>query len=260
MGMALDKLLITGASGVIGKVLVRNLAESYDVYSVDQNLTAVPGRLFKADLSDYEQIASVISAISELRIIVHLAADANPDAAWQSVFKNNIVATRNVFEAAKEKRVRRIVFASSNHVTGGYEGIPPTLDLSANPSMITTADPIRPDSDYGTSKAFGEAVARQYYELYGVESICLRIGTVLADNDPTKNKRFLTTWLSHDDLVQLVKKSISSENVKFGIYYGVSNNKGRFWDISNAEQELDFHPQDDASSLFAGHPPQSMSS
>jgi NAD+ dependent glucose-6-phosphate dehydrogenase len=247
--MALEKLLVTSASGVIGKVLVPKLAESYDVYSVDQNLTAVPGRLFNADLSDYEQIASVISAISDLRIIVHLAGDANPEAAWQSVLKNNIVATRNVFEAAKEKRVKRIVFASSNHVTGGYEGISPTPHLSANRRMITTADPIRPDGDYGTSKAFGEAVARQYHELYGVESICLRIGTVLADNDPRRNKSFLTTWLSHDDLVQLVKKSISSENIKFGIYYGVSNNKGRFWDISNAEKKLAFHPQDDASFL-----------
>jgi nucleoside-diphosphate-sugar epimerase len=249
MPTASEKLLITGASGVIGKVLVPKLAESYDVYGVDQNLTAVPGRLFKADLSDYEQIASVISAISDLRIIVHLAANSTADATWPSVLKNNIVATRNVFEAAKERRVKRIVFASSNHVTGGYEGIPPTLHLSANPRMITTVDPIRPDSDYGTSKAFGEAVARQYHELYGIESVCLRIGTVLADDDPRKNKRFLKTWLSHNDLAQLVKKSIRSENIKFGIYYGVSNNKGRFWDISNAEQELDFHPQDDASSL-----------
>ena len=249
VGMAPEKLLITGASGVIGKILVPKLAESYDVHSVDQNLTAVPGRLFKADLSDYEQVASVMSAISDLRIIVHLAANSTADATWQSVLKNNIVATRNVFEGAKQRRVKRIVFASSNHVTGGYEGIPATLHLSANPRMVTTLDSIRPDSDYGSSKAFGEAVARQYHELYGMESICLRIGTVLADNDPRKNKRFLKTWLSHDDLVQLVKKSICSENVKFGIYYGVSNNKGRFWDISNAEQELDFHPQDDASSL-----------
>src|SRR5262245_23029805 len=188
--MALAKLLITGASGVIGKILVLKLAESYDVYNVDQNITAVPGRVFKADLSDYEQIASVISAISDLRIIVHLAADSDADANWQSVLNNNIVATRNVFKAAKETHVKRIVFASSNHVTGGYEGIPPTLHLTANQRMITTVDPIRPDSDYGTSKAFGEAVARQYHELYGVEAICLRIGTVLADNDPRKNKRF----------------------------------------------------------------------
>jgi nucleoside-diphosphate-sugar epimerase len=83
--MALEKLLITGASGVIGKVLVPKLAESYDVYSVDQNITAVPGRLFKADLSDYEQIASVLNAISDLRIIVHLAANSTADATWQSV-------------------------------------------------------------------------------------------------------------------------------------------------------------------------------
>src|SRR5262249_161782 len=179
--MALEKLLITGTSGVIGKVLVPKLAESYDVYSVDQNLTAVPGRLFKADLSDYEQIANVINAISDLRIIIHLAANSTADASWQSVLKNSILATRNVFEAAhKEKRVKRIVLASWNHVTGGYEGIPPTLHLSANPRMVTTVDPIRPDSDYGTSKAFGEAVARQYHELYGIESVCLRIGTVLA--------------------------------------------------------------------------------
>jgi nucleoside-diphosphate-sugar epimerase len=134
--MALEKLLITGASGVIGKVLVPKLAESYDVYSVDQNLTEVPGRLFKADLSDYEQIASVISAISDPRIIVHLAADANADAAWQAVLKNNIVATRNLFEAGKEKRVKRIVFASSNHVTGGYEGIPSTQRTSSLESTM----------------------------------------------------------------------------------------------------------------------------
>ena len=87
MGMALEKLLITGASGVIGKVLVLKLAESYDVYSVDQNITAVSGRVFKADLSDYEQIASVTSGISDLRIIVHLAADSKADATWQSGLK-----------------------------------------------------------------------------------------------------------------------------------------------------------------------------
>jgi len=247
--MSPEKILVTGASGVIGKVLVVSLANSFDIYSVDQNLTELSGRCFKADLSEYEQIANVIRAISDLRIIVHLAADSHGDAAWQSVLKNNIIATRNVFEAAKKNHIKRVVFASSNHVTGGYEGIPPSLHLSPDPRKITTLDSIRPDSDYGTSKAFGEAIARQYYELYGVESVCLRIGTVLADDDPTQNERFLKTWLSHSDLVQLVKKSICSEKVKFGIYYGVSNNKGRFWDISNAQQELDFQPQDDASCL-----------
>jgi hypothetical protein len=82
--------------------------------------------------------------------------------------------------------------------------------------------------------------------LYGVESICLRIGSVLADDDPTHDPRYAKTWLSHRDLVQLVKKSIYSK-VPFGIYYGVSDNKGRFWDISNATEEIGFRPEDDAS-------------
>jgi nucleoside-diphosphate-sugar epimerase len=107
---------------------------------------------------------------------------------------------------------------------------------------------VRPDSDYGTSKVFGEAVARQYYELCGIQSVCLRIGTFLADNNPTRNERVRKTWLSHRDLIQLVKKSIMSQ-VEFGIYYGVSNNKGRFWDISKAEKEIDYHPENDASAI-----------
>jgi hypothetical protein len=99
---------------------------------------------------------------------------------------------------------------------------------------------------YGTSKVFGEAVARQYYELYGIQSVCLRIGSFLADDNPKRNERVSRTWMSHRDLIQLVKKSILSE-VGFGIYYGVSNNKGRLWDISNAVEEIGYHPEDDAS-------------
>jgi nucleoside-diphosphate-sugar epimerase len=114
--------------------------------------------------------------------------------------------------------------------------------------LITVKDPIRPDGFYGVSKAAGEAIARMYYDLYGLESICLRIGSVLKDDDPRKNPRYASTWLSHKDLVQLVTKCLLS-NVKFGIYYGVSNNKKRFWDISNAESEINYQPEDDASRI-----------
>jgi len=134
------------------------------------------------------------------------------------------------------------------HVTGAYEGIPPRLHKQHNPEKIRISDPIRPDSDYGSSKAFGEIIARQYFELYGIKSICLRIGSVLRDDDPTKNEHTMKTWLSHRDLIELFKKSIFSD-VNFGIYYGVSNNKGRYWDISNAQKELGYKPQDDASVL-----------
>jgi nucleoside-diphosphate-sugar epimerase len=112
--------------------------------------------------------------------------------------------------------------------------------------MIKVGDAIRPDGFYGVSKAAGEAIARMYYELYGLESICLRIGSVTKADDPGANPRMRSTWLSHRDLVQLVKCSLTAD-VKFGIFYGVSNNKKRFWDIADAERELGYHPVDDGS-------------
>jgi nucleoside-diphosphate-sugar epimerase len=244
--MGLPKLLITGSGGRIGTILITRLADVFELFGVDLRVLKLSSNQFRADVSNYEQISKVLSMIAPLPYIVHLAGNPRIDADWQSVLKNNIIGTRNVYEAAKQFNVKRVIFASSNHVTGAYKGPPPNSHTLRNPTHISIQDPIRPDSDYGTSKAFGEAVARQYYEIYGIESVCLRIGFVHPDNDPTKNNRLRSMWLSHKDLVQLIKKSIFSE-VKFGIYYGVSDNKNCFWDISNARDEIDYHPEDDAS-------------
>jgi nucleoside-diphosphate-sugar epimerase len=243
--MKLPRLLITGSQGRIGTVLTKGLVDSFEVIGLD--LIDSPGeRTFKVDVSDYEEMSNVLTNIIPLPYIVHLAADPKVRGSWESLLKNNIIGTKNVYVAAKEYGVKKVIFASSTHVTGAYEGFPPSLHKQHSPRLITVTDPVRPDSDYGTSKIFGEAIARQYYELYGIASVCLRIGTFLADDNPTKNERVRRTWVSHRDLIQLVKKSILSE-VEFGIYYGVSNNKGRFWDISNAEEELGYCPGDDAS-------------
>jgi nucleoside-diphosphate-sugar epimerase len=94
------------------------------------------------------------------------------------------------------------------------------------------------------SKAFGEAVARYYFDRWGVQAICLRIGAVLKDDDPTTHSQNRRIWLSHRDLVKLVEKSLTAD-VTFGIYYGISNNKDAFWDISNARADLGFEPADD---------------
>lgn len=238
------RVMLTGSRGKIGRVLVNNLPSSIEVYSLDK-YEKDGNRNYRVDISSYSQLSSAFERSDGLDCIVHLAADASTKADWDSVLRNNIIGTRNIYECAKRYGVHKVVFASSNHVTGGYEGIPPTLHEQQNPELITVNHPIRPDSDYGASKAFGEAVARQYWECYGIKSVCLRIGTVLEDDVP-QNARHLKTWLSHRDLVQLVTKSIHSK-VDFGIYYGVSNNKGRFWDISNAEREIGYFPEDDAS-------------
>src|SRR4030095_10597131 len=132
----------------------------------------------------------------------------------------------------------------------GYEGIESNYFLHrlTEPIKIFTRDPVRPDSDYGVSKAFGEAVARYYCARWGVDAICLRIGAVLKDDDPTTDARNLRIWLSHRDLVQLVEKSLTT-NVPFGIYYGISNNKAAIYDLTNARYELGFVPVDDASAV-----------
>ena len=238
-------LLITGSQGLIGKILWQNLAGEFNLYGVDICRTESTDHLFRADVSNFEQLQTAFEKIHPLDYVLHLAADPCMDGDWQSILMNNIVGTRNVYEMAKQSRVKRVVFASSNHVTGGYEGFPPSLHTQPNPSLITPQDPIRPDGNYGVSKATGEALARMYYELYGLESICLRIGYVLEDDNPFGHAHNQSVWLSHRDLVQLVRKSLLAD-VKFAIYYGVSNNQKRFWDISNVMEEIGYEPEDTA--------------
>jgi nucleoside-diphosphate-sugar epimerase len=243
--MTIKNVLITGHTGNIGQVLTSGLAPQFTLYGLDIDAgdSANLKKTFIADISDYDALANAFRQMGPVDAIVHLAGDPSVGASWESVLKNNIIGTRNVYEAAREFGVRRVVFASSNHVTGAYEGIPPKLHEQDEYEVVSVDDPIRPDSYYGTGKAFGEALARQYYELHGLQSICLRIGSLLGDDDPTRGGRSRRTWLSHRDCVQLVRLSLLAE-VEFGIYYGVSDNDGRYWDITNARRELGYAPQD----------------
>lgn len=239
------RILITGINGLIGNVLRDALRQNHEVYGLDRE-GEFSDRVVSADISDYGQVARVVQQFSPLEAIVHLAGNPKVDASWESVLKSNIIGTRNVFEAAREFGVPKVVYASSNHVTGAYHGFEPSLYkyTEPGPPMISPKDPIRPDSDYGLSKAFGEAVARYYFDRWGVRAICLRIGAVLKDDDPARQSQNRRIWLSHRDMVQLVEKSLSAD-VTFGIYYGISNNKDAFWDISNARADLGYEPLDD---------------
>ncbi|MGE5375654.1 MAG: NAD-dependent epimerase/dehydratase family protein [Bacteroidota bacterium] len=247
--MAPLRILITGINGLIGNILHRALASKYEVYGLDQD-EPFSDRVGSADVSVYQQVAQVVEKFSPLDDIIHLAGNLSPTASWEDVLGANIVGTRNIFEAAREFRVPRVVYASSNHVTGGYEGIESNyfLHRQTEPVRIRTTDPVRPDSEYGVSKVFGESIGRYYCAKWAVEAICLRIGAVLKDDDPTQDARNLRIWLSHRDLVQLVEKSLLT-NVPYGIYYGISNNKGAFYDLTNARDELGFVPLDDASAV-----------
>ena len=241
-----QKLLITGSAGLIGGILWNGLSGAYELYGLDNHADPKAENRFQADVTQAGQVESVFDRIPSLRYVIHLAGDPRVDADWQSAFNVNIGGTANVYAEAQRHGVQRVVYASSNHVTGAYEGFPPSMHAKENVDMIRISDPIRPDGFYGVSKAAGEAIARMYYELYALESVCLRIGSATQDDDPGSNPRMRSTWLSHRDLLQLVKCSLQAD-VKFGIYYGVSNNKKRFWDISDAERELGYQPEDDGS-------------
>ncbi len=243
--MNTTRLLITGVNGLVGSIVSSHLGRNYAVYGIDLK-PPFSDRVAKIDVSEYAQLAEYVEKISPVGCVLHLAGSAAVDAPWDAVLKANIVGTRNVYEIVRILKIPRVVFASSNHVTGAYEGFEPRMHLERDPERITVYSPIKPDSDYGVSKAFGEALASYYCARWDIRSICLRIGSVRPDDDPRTHPRFAKTWLSHRDLIQLVEKSILAR-VDFGIYYGISGNRGTLWDISNARSDLGYEPLDDAS-------------
>ncbi len=249
------RVLVTGSSGLIGAMLIRSLANKYQFSGLDRvkgpNAPDIPTLV--ADAS--KDIDSIVPAFKGIDEVVHLAADVRQNAPWDSVLPNNLVLTHNVWEASRIAGVKRIVYSSSNHAVGMFENDDPIKRIvkgdyaGLDPAKVKQVDhnaPIRPDGDYGISKVFGEATGRYYFEQFGIEAACLRIGSLVPHNNPTKSVRHFATWCSHRDLAQLVDKCLSVSKLGFDIFYGVSGNKWRFWDISHAEKVLGYRPQDNA--------------
>ena len=249
--MAKKKVLITGVSGLVGTVLAASLKEIYEVSGVDLNESSeVPTT--KADCTNLKDI---LPAFSGIDTVIDLASNPSQFSEWDVIHGVNLRCTSNALEAAKTCGVQRVIFASSNHATGMYETDTPYskivkgeytgIDSDSIP-LVTTEMPVRPDGPYGIAKAFGEAAGRYYSDQYGLSSLSVRIGTLNIEGRPTNQRQF-ATLLTHSDLVNIFSKCIDApDELKFGIYYGVSNNKWRFWDISNSESDLGYKPTDNA--------------
>jgi nucleoside-diphosphate-sugar epimerase len=243
-------VLVTGAGGTIGRVLRAGLADSYALRTVDQ----VPGSGIDlvADVRQSERMAAACAGASA---VVDLAANSRVDTSWAAVKENNIAAAVTVLEAAHCAGVGRVVLASSNHVTGMYERDEPYASLLAGRSdgldpvalrRIRADWPVRPDSFYAVGKCAAEAAGRYYAEEHGLSVICLRIGTVNQQDRP-RNPREYATLLTHRDLVQLVRRCLEAPlDLRFAVFYGVSRNTWRIWDIEDAESALGYAPVDDA--------------
>ncbi len=225
------RIVLTGAAGRLGRIVRPELA-AYASDLISSDVVDVgplhPNEQFAlGELSDLVAMAELFTGAHS---VVHFGGISN-QRPFQELLHSNILGTHNVFEAARQAGVARVVYASSNHAVGFY----PT-DHKLDPNVA-----YRPDSQYGVSKAFGEIVGRLYNDRYGLEVVCLRIGS--CTERPTK-LRHLSTWLSHGDLVRLVLASLEAQNAAFEIVYGVSNNTKGWW--INSGGAIPYRPQDSA--------------
>ncbi len=242
------KIFITGISGTIGTIVNSALSPLFEIDGIDANGLG-------SKLQNMTDLTSCYKFFENADVVIDLAATADQYAGWDEIYHNNFIATRNAYEASRMAGVKKFIFASSNHAAGNFELDEPYKsivegnygDIShGNFELINSECQIRPDGYYGISKALGESIGRYYSDVHGMSVFCLRIGTVRADDKP-QNIRQLATFLFQKDLVSLILKCIDAPtDLKFGIYYGVSNNKWRFWDIENSSKELGYSPQCDA--------------
>ena len=241
----MNRVLLTGAAGKVGTVLrgyLRNRFSSLILTDIAVVGDVADGEEFQqCDLRDLDAVVTLMAGVDA---VIHLGASLSVND-WTEIRDNNIDATWNVYEAARLAGTARIVFASSNHAIGMHER-GKVLDLDA---------PLRPDSLYGLAKAFGENLARYYWDKYGIESACLRIGS--HQGEPT-NERALCTWLSDDDLGQLVLRCLTVPFLGWTPIYGVSDNDRTWWDNSKAGY-VGYRPKDNAETfaeaVMAAAPP-----
>jgi hypothetical protein len=193
------------------------------------------GELVPGDVTDLDRMKDLCRGIDT---VLHLAADPSPSATWDSLLPANIVGTYNAFVAAKSAGCRRVIYASSIHAVSGYP----------EDYQVHTTDPVNPGDLYGVSKCFGEALARYMAEKEGVSAICLRIGAFQpheSARDPEKGIAMLDAWVSRRDLNQLIERCIDAEHLQFAIFHGLSDNRFKRLDITDARQLVGYAPQDD---------------
>jgi NAD+ dependent glucose-6-phosphate dehydrogenase len=284
----MKRILITGAEGIIGQVLQQHLSDRYDLRLLRapaalrdrllaQESDADPEELARrppsepaggdeetqrgpwsdVDISDFPAVVNALNA--NLDAVVHLAAAQL--APWGDILNSNIIGTYNIFEAARMNGIPLIVLASTNHVVGMYEEeAGPSLYELADARVYSTAVEPRPDSLYGASKIFCEALGRFYVDRYGMRVFCIRIGSCPEENDPRyasvwglklqPHEMYLrrrAAWLSHRDCAQLVSRCLEApDDLRWAVVYGISDNPRQFWDLRPARDLLGYEPDDGA--------------
>ncbi len=245
-----ERILVTGMSGLIGGAVRKRLEGAYDLTALNRSL--VPGvPTVQADIADFD---AILPAFEGQDTVVHLAASARGRDPWERVRDPNLIGTYNIFEAARQARVSRVIFASSGSTISGWEQVQPYRALVNGDyesvkhpwPMITHETPVRPTGVYGATKVWGEAIARHFSDSFELSIICLRIGLVNKEDRPTDSRQF-SVWCSQRDISQMVERCVEApQELRYDIFYALSRNKWSYRDISHAREVVGFQPEDEA--------------
>ncbi len=242
------RVLVTGAAGNIGAYFAEQSHERYDLRLMvreGEHAAKVEqlkrfGEVVTADLSDLGRLKQLCHSV---QAVLHLAASASPDSTWEQLLPANIVGTYNMMVAAKASGCARLIYSSSIHAVSGY---PPDV-------QVKTTDPVNPGDLYGVSKCFGEAMGRYMAMQEGLSVIALRIGAfqpLSTAKDPKGGVEMMDMFVSRRDLNDLICRCIDAPaRLRFAILHGVSDNRFKRLDISDARELVGYNPQDDSTRL-----------
>ena len=253
------RILFTGAGGNLGRRLRERLHVFADIVrlaDVADIGPAGPGEeVVQCDLADRDAVMAMCEGVDA---ILHFGG-VSTEVEFAPIMQANILGMVNLYEAVHKLGIRRVVFASSNHTMGMYE----------TTETVDAGMPTRADGYYGLSKVWGENLSRFYWDRFGIETVCLRIGFCFPE--PATHRQTVT-WLSLDDLVSLLHRSLVTPRVGHTITFGVSNNPGRWWDdrlarhlgfqaqdsaapfVDKLAGEVTYPPEDDPTTLYMGGP------
>jgi len=242
----IKKVLITGATGRIGRDLCARLDGRFEVYAgVRREVDNLP-RLRFCQIREFD---TVLQAMDGIDGVIHLAGQPSEYDVYEKMIPDNVTGCYNVFEAARQAGVRRVVFASTNHVIGHYLDAGEAVDEDA---------PVRPDSFYGVTKSYGEALGRWYAEARGVSAISARIGWFLSDAQlcerieqlpPERRAWAASIWISHRDMAQFMTRCLEVEDIVYEAIHCTSGNSYALMDLSKARRVLGYEPEDDSARI-----------
>ena len=237
------RVLLLGAAGKIGTDFREEYLEKYQKYYklvLGVHNKKFKDKRFKVFYVELTNIDELKKAMRSVDVVVNLAANPRPSAEFKDIVEPNLIGAYNVFEAARQSKCKRVVFASSIHAIKNYP----------DGYKILSTDAPKPENFYGASKAFGEALCNVFSLKYNLSCLAIRIGAYISDDKKSiicRSRSNFDYVISQRDMGQLIHKSIiAPAKIKYGILSGISNNKEKRMSLKFTKKLIGYKPEDDA--------------